>query len=180
MIINIRQGNLLTWGHQHVIFGINCEGVCDAGFAGAVASEYWPELKFIGEHDLGTAVSCKADEGRTFHALVCHSLETGGWWRRMSRRRSICPSRCWSHRCRSPRPSRSCGTSLASTTTAYGASRRASPWASSTSMRGTMPLGLMIYLHAPEYDGPALEAAHGNPKAEWNSRRKMYTGKDQP
>ena len=51
----------------------------DAGFAGQISSRYWPELAHIGPQQLGTVLTHQGNH-RTFYALVCHSLERGGWY----------------------------------------------------------------------------------------------------
>ena len=77
MVERLINGNILTSPHTHIVFGVNKEGYNDAGFAGAVSSNDWPELANTGEQELGTVLH-KSVEGRTYHAIVCHSLR-GGW-----------------------------------------------------------------------------------------------------
>lgn len=79
MVLEIIRGDILESPHRHIIFGINTEGFNDAGFAGLVASRYWPDLANTGPKELGEVLSLEAD-GRVFHAIVCHSLsEQNGW-----------------------------------------------------------------------------------------------------
>ena len=61
---------------KHIAFAINKEGYNDCGFAGQVASKYWPEIACCGEHEIGTVLS-KTVGDKTFHAMVCHSLNDG-------------------------------------------------------------------------------------------------------
>jgi hypothetical protein len=78
MIIKRVKGDVLASDHKHVAFAVNVEGVNDAGFAGAVSRGFWPELMFCGAQPLGKVMT-KESGGKTFHAIVCHSLEKGGW-----------------------------------------------------------------------------------------------------
>ena len=76
MIINTINEDVLKTKMHHIAFAINKEGYNDAGFAGKVSEYYWPELKNCGENELGTVLS-KTVNDKTFHALVCHSLDYG-------------------------------------------------------------------------------------------------------
>ena len=78
MVIKTIQDDVLNSEAKHIAFAINAEGYNDAGFAGRISSEYWPELAICGEHEIGTVLS-KTVGDRTFHALVCHSLHNNGW-----------------------------------------------------------------------------------------------------
>ena len=80
MIVGMFRGDIFKTSCCHIAFAVNTEGLNDAGFAGAVSSRYWPELADTGEKKLGE-VMCKKSkkEKKTFHALVCHSLDDGGW-----------------------------------------------------------------------------------------------------
>ena len=76
MIIERRNGNIFAGDHKHICFAVNTEGVNDAGFAGKISREFWPELAHIGECKLGTCLT-KENNGVYYHALVCHSLQNG-------------------------------------------------------------------------------------------------------
>lgn len=79
MIIKNKQGNdILKGGETRIAFAVNTEGYNDAGFAGMISSKYWPELANCGKCELGTVLT-KSVDGITLYALVCHSLEKGGW-----------------------------------------------------------------------------------------------------
>ena len=79
MIIDTRRGNIFESPFTHIIFAVNTQGVNDAGFAGQVSSRFWPELASIGQHQLGEHLTYQGKDGRFYHALVCHSLDAGGW-----------------------------------------------------------------------------------------------------
>ena len=76
MVVKTVQDDILKSEAKHIAFAINMEGINDAGFAGKISNEYWPELKFCGYHEIGTVLS-KTVNDKTFHALVCHSLQNG-------------------------------------------------------------------------------------------------------
>lgn len=78
MIVNTVRGNVFEAPHSHIAFAVNTEGFNDAGFAGQVSSRYWEGLANTGKKKLGDVLSQKAGE-KTFHALVCHSLNENGW-----------------------------------------------------------------------------------------------------
>lgn len=78
MIVKRVQGDVFHTPLKHIAFAVNAEGYNDAGFAGAVASRYWPELENTGGNDMGTVLHKEAN-GKTFHALVCHELRHNGW-----------------------------------------------------------------------------------------------------
>jgi hypothetical protein len=78
MITKKVRGDVLASDHKDIVFAVNAEGVNDAGFAGAVSRKFWPELMFCGEQPLGKVMTKKAGD-KTFHAIVCHSLEKDGW-----------------------------------------------------------------------------------------------------
>lgn len=80
MITRQVQGNVFTSGCRHVAFGVNDEGHNHLGFAGMVASRYWPQLGHPGQQTLGTVLT-HATARYTFHALVCHTLGPGGFAR---------------------------------------------------------------------------------------------------
>ena len=75
MIKKSIQDNILNSVAKHIAFAVNSEGKNECGFAGQIC-KYWPELADIGEHEIGTVLS-KTVGNRTFHALVCHSLDDG-------------------------------------------------------------------------------------------------------
>lgn len=78
MIIKNNRGYyILTGGETRIAFAVNTEGCNDSGFAGMIAGRYWPELAYIGECELGTVLTKTSDDGITFYALVCYSLEEG-------------------------------------------------------------------------------------------------------
>jgi hypothetical protein len=78
MIQNVVRGDILLSGRKHILFGVNTEGYNDAGFAGMIARRYLPQIANTGPMNLGDKLEFEA-EGKTFHALVCHSLGVDGW-----------------------------------------------------------------------------------------------------
>ena len=76
MVIKTVQEDIFNTEAKHIAFAVNTEGHNDSGFAGQVSSKYWKELANCGEHELGTVLS-KTVGDKTFHALVCHSLNYG-------------------------------------------------------------------------------------------------------
>lgn len=76
MVVKTVQDDIFNSEAKHIAFAVNTEGYNDAGFAGQVSSKYWNELVNCGSHEIGTVLSKKV-ENKTFHALVCHSLENG-------------------------------------------------------------------------------------------------------
>lgn len=76
MVIQTVQEDIFKTEAKHIAFAINTEGYNDSGFAGKVASKYWQKLENCGPKKLGTVLSKKVGD-KTFHALVCHSLEDG-------------------------------------------------------------------------------------------------------
>ena len=76
MIIKSIDDNIFNTDAKHIAFAINKEGANDCGFAGTVGRDYWPEVMYCGEHEIGTVLSKKVGDV-TFHALVCHSLKEG-------------------------------------------------------------------------------------------------------
>ena len=76
MVVKTVQDDIFNSEAKHIAFAVNTEGYNDAGFAGQVSSKYWNELANCGSHEIGTVLSKKV-ENKTFHALVCHSLENG-------------------------------------------------------------------------------------------------------
>jgi len=78
MIVDTIRGDVFQTTNKHIAFAVNTEGCNDSGFAGAVSSSYWPELANIGAKNFGDVIS-KNGNGKTFHAIVCHSLDRDGW-----------------------------------------------------------------------------------------------------
>ena len=78
MITKCIPGDIFKSGAKHIAFAINTDGYNDAGFAGDVSRDYWPEIANCGYHELGKVLS-KTVGDITFHALVCHSLKKDGW-----------------------------------------------------------------------------------------------------
>lgn len=78
MVIDKVKGDIFASACRHIAFAVNTEGSNDAGFAGHVASRYWPELEEMGEAALGEVRSRRCGH-YTFHALVCHVLDVGGF-----------------------------------------------------------------------------------------------------
>ncbi len=76
MVIKTIQEDIFKTEAKHIAFAVNTEGYNDSGFAGQVTRKYWPELAACGEKELGTVLS-KTVGDKTFHALVCHSLNDG-------------------------------------------------------------------------------------------------------
>jgi hypothetical protein len=70
--------DVFSCSYQHIAFAVNTQGFNDAGFAGVVSDQYWPELANTGPKQLGQVMSRKVGD-KTFHALVCHSLDQNGW-----------------------------------------------------------------------------------------------------
>ncbi|MDD4409320.1 MAG: hypothetical protein PHW52_01565 [Candidatus Pacebacteria bacterium] len=78
MIVREEAGDIFKTQCKHIMFAVNVEGVNDCGFAGQVSSHYWPEISCTMPSPLGTVFSAEKN-GKTFHAIVCHSLCVGGW-----------------------------------------------------------------------------------------------------
>ncbi len=76
MVARTVQDDIFNSEIKHIAFAVNVEGINNAGFAGQVSSKYWNELANYGECELGTVLS-KTVGNKTFHALVCHSLNNG-------------------------------------------------------------------------------------------------------
>lgn len=76
MVIKTIQDDIFKTDAKHIAFAVNKEGFNDSGFAGQVASKYWQELEYCGEHEIGTVLS-KSIGDKKYHALVCHSLREG-------------------------------------------------------------------------------------------------------
>ena len=78
MIVNRVRGDIFAASQKHIAFAVNTQGYNDAGFAGQVSSHIWPKLASTGGNKLGDVLTHK-NGSKTYHALVCHSLESGGW-----------------------------------------------------------------------------------------------------
>lgn len=78
MIVDRVRGDIFAAPQKHIAFAVNTEGYNDAGFAGQVSSRIWPKLASTGGNNLGDVLTHK-NGSKTYHALVCHSLESGGW-----------------------------------------------------------------------------------------------------
>lgn len=78
MIVDLKRGNVLTESDLPVAFCVNTQGFNDAGFAGQVSRNLWPELALIGPTELGRLLMHRADDGRKFYAMCVHSLEVVG------------------------------------------------------------------------------------------------------
>jgi len=76
MIVEQIRGDIIASKHNHIVFGSNIEGYNDAGFAGLISSRFWPELANAGPQKMGDVLT-HVSNGRTFHAIVCHSLKKG-------------------------------------------------------------------------------------------------------
>lgn len=76
MVVKTISEDIFNTDAKHIAFAINKEGFNDSGFAGVVARKCWPELVNTGEKEIGTVLSKTVGE-KTFHGLVCHSLEDG-------------------------------------------------------------------------------------------------------
>ena len=76
MIIKNVRGKIFDTEAEHIAFPINVEGFSDSKTAFTIVENYWPELYHTGKHSLGDVISKKVD-GKTFHALVCHSAFKG-------------------------------------------------------------------------------------------------------
>jgi hypothetical protein len=76
MIVGHKIGDVTQGPEKHVAFAVNTEGHNDAGLAGGIAYNYWPELASTGRIQMGEILSKKTGK-KIFHALVVHSLENG-------------------------------------------------------------------------------------------------------
>ncbi len=84
MIIDQVRGDIFTAPQKHIAFAVNTTGCNDEGFAGQVASRFWPEIAHTGGNDLGEVLTQRVD-GITFHALVCHTTDWEGAWSKSPR-----------------------------------------------------------------------------------------------
>ncbi|OGD32028.1 hypothetical protein A3C91_01570 [Candidatus Azambacteria bacterium RIFCSPHIGHO2_02_FULL_52_12] len=78
MIISRVRGDIFAAPQKHIAFAVNTQGYNDAGFAGQVSSRIWSKLASTGGNELGEVLTHK-NGSKTYHALVCHSLDSGGW-----------------------------------------------------------------------------------------------------
>ena len=78
MIVSRVRGDIFVAPQKHIAFAVNTQGYNDAGFAGQVSSQIWPKLASTGGNKLGDVLAHKNGD-KTYHALVCHSLDSGGW-----------------------------------------------------------------------------------------------------
>lgn len=76
MIIETKNGDILSGNEKRIAFAINTEGINDGGFARVITKKYWPELTYIPKTELGTVLIKKVDNIE-FFALTCHSLKKG-------------------------------------------------------------------------------------------------------
>lgn len=76
MIVGRKVGDVVTGSERHVAFAVNTEGHNDAGLAGNIAYQYWPELASTGAIRMGEILS-KDTGKKMFHALIVHSLKDG-------------------------------------------------------------------------------------------------------
>ena len=77
MIIGLVRGDIFGTPLSNIVFAVNSDGINDSGFAGQVSRRFWPELAYIGPQPLGTVLT--RTNGKTYHALVCHTLARDGW-----------------------------------------------------------------------------------------------------
>ena len=77
MIVNRVRGDIFAAPQKHIAFAVNTQGYNDAGFAGQVSSRIWPKLVSTGGNELGEVLTHK-NGNKTYHALVCHSLDSRG------------------------------------------------------------------------------------------------------
>src|SRR5689334_16049107 len=76
MIVGRKVGDVIQGAEKHVAFAVNTEGHNDAGLAGNIAFNHWPELVSTGPIRMGEILS-KDTGSKIFHALVVHSLRQG-------------------------------------------------------------------------------------------------------
>lgn len=80
MIKSQVSGDVFQSPQKHIVFAVNMEGNNDAGFAGQVSRHIRPELVYTGGNKLGDIISFTS-QGKTFHAIVCHSLHSEIGWK---------------------------------------------------------------------------------------------------
>lgn len=76
IIETIENQDVFSTKMKHIAFAINSNGLNEDGFAGKV-SKSWSELNNL-TFKIGSSLSKKIGN-KTFHALVCHSLDENGW-----------------------------------------------------------------------------------------------------
>ena len=76
MVLTEVRGDIFTTEDKHIVFVFFTEGINDGGFAGMVASKFFPEIIETGGNKLGEVLSKTVGE-KTFHGIVCHSLRNG-------------------------------------------------------------------------------------------------------
>lgn len=76
MIIKTDKNDISTTNAKHIAFAISAEGYGNSVIATRFINRYWPELTNCGELEIGTVLS-KHIGNKTFHALVCYTLENG-------------------------------------------------------------------------------------------------------
>ena len=76
IIETIENQDVLSTKLHDIAFAVNANGFNEDGFAGKV-SKFWPELNNL-TFQIGSSLSKKIGN-KTFHALVCHSLDENGW-----------------------------------------------------------------------------------------------------
>lgn len=87
MIVGRKVGDVITCSERHVAFAVNSEGFNDAGLAGNIAYNFWPELASTGPIRMGEILS-KDTGKKVFHAFVVHSLREG--WKDAPRHIEAC------------------------------------------------------------------------------------------
>jgi hypothetical protein len=78
MIVGRKVGDVIQGPEKHMAFAINSEGHNDAGLAGSIALNFWPELASTGRIGIGEILS-KDTGKKVFYAMVVHSLDKDGW-----------------------------------------------------------------------------------------------------
>jgi hypothetical protein len=66
MIVGRKVGDVVTGPERHVAFAVNTEGANDAGLAGTIAANYWPELATTGSIRLGEILSKATGGGQRY------------------------------------------------------------------------------------------------------------------
>ena len=76
MIVNSVKDKLFDTEAKHKAIPINVEGFVDSKMTYSIVNKVWPELYHTGKHELGDVIT-KISQGKTYHALVCHSTIRG-------------------------------------------------------------------------------------------------------
>lgn len=82
MILDIINDDILDTAHPVIVFAINYEGYNDAGFAGMLSREFWPELANAGRTEPGHILTREVEHrggSRHLCGIACHSLHEGKW-----------------------------------------------------------------------------------------------------